>query len=184
MKERKYKADWVNETRIDSKSGREKQVPVYQGSWFRLQPGRSRKELVLLRAFLPWISFLVLVLLYFRLDFPGTRILYVFLPAALSIFPCLYWAMGIWVLFRAPERMTRVQKETGIGRVLRSAAACVILSCAALLGEMIFLFSGGDTVREWPGMLMLLAAAVISFGTSAFFRTVYRQLKEERNADS
>ena len=30
MKERKYKEDWVNETRFDEKTGREKRVPVYR----------------------------------------------------------------------------------------------------------------------------------------------------------
>lgn len=173
----------MNETRFDEKTGKEKRVPVYQGSWFRVGSGQSRQELIL-RSLLPWICYLALVLLFFRLDFPGARILYVFLPAALSLFPCLYWAMGVWGLLRAPDKMTRVQKETGIGRVLRSAAACAILSCAALAGEIIFLLSGADSVRGASGLLMLLAAAVISFGTSAFFRTVYRQLKEERNADS
>ena len=39
--------------------------------------------------------------------------------------------MGLWTLFRAPRRMTRVQKETGVGRVLRSAAGCAVLILAA-----------------------------------------------------
>lgn len=183
MKERKYKGDWVNETRTDTETGREKTVPVYRGSWFTVQSGQSRQQLIL-RAFLPWACFVALVLLYFRLDFPGARVLYVFLPAALSLFPCLYWAMGIWGLFRAPDRMTRVQKETGIGRVLRSAAACVILSFAALIGELVFLIAGADAAREWPGVLMLLCAGVTAFGTAAFFRAVERHLKEERNPES
>jgi hypothetical protein len=78
--------------------------------------------------------------------------------------------------------MTRVQKETGIGRVLRSSAACLILSCAALIGELVFLLAGGDAAREWPGLLMLAAAAVLAFGTVSQFRNAYRRLSEERSS--
>ncbi len=182
MKERKYKTDWINEIRTDEKTGKEKTVPVYRGSWFEVGSGQGKRTLVLC-ALLPWIGFLALVLVFFRLDFPGSRALYVFLPAALSLFPCLYWAMGVWGLFRAPRKMTRVQKETGIGRVLRSAAACLILSCAALLGEIVFLFAGGEAAREWPGALMLLAAAVLAYGTVSQFRTINRHLSEEKRND-
>jgi hypothetical protein len=44
MKERKYKEDWVNETRFDEK-GREKRVPVYRGEWFRLSPEQAKRKL-------------------------------------------------------------------------------------------------------------------------------------------
>ena len=171
----------MNETRFDEQ-GNEKRVPVYRGSLFSLPAGQEKKKL-LLSALLPWAGFLALLLLYFRLDFPGARILYVFLPAGLSLFPCLYWAMGVWGLYRAPQEMTRLQKETGIGRVLRSAAACAILSCAALVGELVFLLSGGNTSREWPGMLMLLAAAILAAGTVRFFRTVHGRLTEKRSGN-
>ena len=107
MKERKYKEDWVNETRFDDK-GREKRVPVYRGDWFGLAPGQVKRRL-LAEALLPWVGFIALVLLYFRLNFPGSTVLYVFLPAALSLFPALYWVLGIAGFFRAGEKMTRLQ---------------------------------------------------------------------------
>ena len=87
-------------------------------------------------------------------------------------------------MLRAPGKMTRLQKETGIGRVLRSSAACAAFSCASLLGEAIFLFSGGNTAREWPGMLMLLASAVLAFGTVRIFRSLNQLLSEERSIPS
>ena len=179
MKERKYKEDWINETRVDDQ-GRERRVPVYKGSFFALRRGQEKKKL-LLSALLPWFAYLVLVILYFRLDFPGARVMYIFLPAALSLFPCLYWAMGIWTLYRMPDRMTRLQKENGIGRVLRSSVGCAIFSSAALIGEIIFLLTGGNTTREWPGVLMLLAADMSALFTLRAFRTVHNQLTEERS---
>lgn len=182
MKERRYKEDWVNKTRFDE-NGKEKRVPVYRGPLFSLPSGQDKREL-LLSALLPWIVYLVLLLLYFRLDFPGARVLYVFLPAALGLFPCVYWAMGIWGVYRAPDRMTRLQKENGIGRVLRSAAGCTVFSAAALVGEAVFLLSSGDASLEWPGILMLAASAVLAFTAVSHYRAVHRQLSEERGADS
>lgn len=180
MKERKYKEDWINETRIDEK-GKEKRVPVYRGPVFETAPGQEKQKL-LLSAFLLWTAYLVLLILYFRLNFSGAGILYIFLPAALGVFPGLYWVMGIWGLFRAPRKMTRVQKETGTGRILRSAAACTVCSCAALIGEIVFLLSGGDGSREWPGILMLAGCAACAAGTAHIFRNAYDHLSETGGA--
>ena len=157
MKERKYKEDWVNETRFDDR-GKEKRVPVYRGPVFGLAPDCDKKSL-LLRALFPWLGCLILLVLFFWLDFPGTRILYVFLPAALALFPCFYWAAGLWALFRAPDRMTRLQKENSIG-------------------------SGGDASREYPGLLILLGAAILALGAANMFRTVHSHLSKEDNIQS
>ena len=116
MKERKYKEDWVNETRFDAR-GKEKRVPVYRGPLFSLPSGQEKRKL-LLSALLPWAVYLVLLLLYFRLDFPGARVLYVFLPAALGLFPCVYWAMGIWGVYRAPAERKRHRPRTPLRRRL------------------------------------------------------------------
>lgn len=182
MKERKYKEDWANETRFDAR-GKEKRVPVYRGPLFSLPSGQDKRKL-LLSALLPWALYLILILLYFRLDFPGARVLYVFLPAALGLFPCVYWAMGIWGVYRAPDRMTRLQKENGIGRVLRSAAGCTVCSAAALVGEAVFLISSGDASREWPGLLMLAASAALAFTAASRYRALHHHLSEERSACS
>lgn len=169
MKERKYKEDWVNETRFDEKTGKEKRIPVYRGDWFRLSAEQTKRRL-LPEALLPWIGFTALVLLYLKLNFPGATTLYVFLPAGLSLFPALYWLLGIVVFFRAEEKMTRLQKENGIGRILRSAAGCAICSLAALTGNIVFLFAGLQAEKEWPGTLMLLLAFLLACITVSRFR--------------
>lgn len=176
MKERKYKDDWYNEVSLDDR-GREKRTPVYRGSWFRL-PAAYPKKALLLRAALPWLCFAVLLFLYFRLDFPGTRVLYVFLPAALALFPGLYWFLGIVSFLRAPEKMTRLQKETGIGRVLRSAVGCAVFCCAALVGDLVLLCTGA--AGEWPGTLLILAAALTALAAALFFRGMNRDLTETK----
>ena len=154
-------------------------------SYIRLSASSGQeKRPLFLAALLPWIAYLLLVILYFRLDFPGARVLYVFLPAALGLFPCLYWAMGIWGLYRAPERMTRLQKENGIGRVLRSSVGCAVFASAALVGEAVFLLSGGNASREWPGLLMLLLTDVLALGTARVFRSAHAGLSEERSTSA
>ena len=182
MKERKYKEDWVNETRFDEKTGKEKRIPVYRGDWFRFSAHQSKRTLIL-EALVPWIGFAVLLILYFKLNFPGATVLYVFLPAALSLFPLLYWILGIAALFRTEDKMTRLQKENGIGRVLRSAAGCAIFSLAALIGNIVFLFAGFQADREWPGTLMLLLAFLTACVTVSRFRGKNRlTVREEASA--
>lgn len=182
MKERKYKEDWVNETRFDDKTGKETRVPVYRGDWFRLSAPQSKRALIL-EALIPWVGFAVLLILYFKLNFPGATVMYVFLPAALSLFPLLYWVLGITALFRMEGKMTRLQKENGIGRVLRSAAGCAIFSLAALIGNTVFLFVGSQASREWPGSLMLLVAFLLACATVSRFRAKNRlTVREEASA--
>lgn len=180
MKERKYKDDWYNEVSLDDR-GKEKRTPVYRGAWFRLPAGQEKKAL-LPWACVPWMCCIALILLYFRLDFPGARMLYVFLPAALTLFPGLYWLLGIVSLFRAPQKMTRLQKENSVGRILRSAAGCTVCLCAALLGDLVLLCTGVS--GEWPGTLMLLVAALTAFTALRFFRAVVQDLSEEGSGSS
>ena len=169
MKERKYKEDWVNETRFDEKTGKEKRIPVYRGDWFHLSAEQTKRRL-LTEALLPWIGYIALIVLYMKLNFPGTAVLYVFIPVGLSLFPALYWLMGIAAFFRAEDKMTRLQKENGIGRILRSAAGCAIFSMAALLGNIVFLFAASQAEKEWPGTLMLLLALLLACVTVIRFR--------------
>ena len=184
MKERKYKEDWVNETRLDENTGKEIRVPVYRGPVFQRVKGQGMRSM-LLWAFLPWLFFVALILLYFRLFFPGSTVLYVFLPAALSLFPALYWGMGIWTLLRDGSRsrqekrsgMTRLEKENGAGRVLRSSAGCMICTAASLIGDFVYLCVSGQASREWPGTVMILAALAFALGTMNHFRTVNRELE-------
>lgn len=177
MKERKYKEDWKNEMRIDDR-GREKRVPVYRGSWYNLPAGKSAKSL-LPQAVLLLALYLGMLVAWFIVDFPGTRILYVFLPAAVSLFPCLYWVLGVWGLYRAPQKMTRLQKENSVGRILRSAAGCAIFSVCALVGDIVYLFAGSDPSGEWPGTILLLCAAASAVIAVSVFRNMNRGISEE-----
>ena len=183
MKERRYMEDWKNVTQIDEATGKEKRLPVYQGAWYRLgERGPAPSGLLALAAGL-WAAFIVLLLLYFYLNFPGATTLYVFLPAACSLFPALYWALGVFGIVRAPEKMTRLQKENGIGRVLRSSAGCAVFVSVSVLCDAVFLFVGGQGQREWPGMLLLCFAAAAAWTATRQFRTIHNDLIEWRDSN-
>lgn len=182
MKEKRYMEDWKTETRLD-RNGKETQVPVYRGVWYILDEKTGRKGLAW-RAALPCGAFLILLILYFRLNFPGATVLYVFLPAALGLFPGLYWALGTFGVARAPREMTRLQKENGIGRVLRSSAGCAVCALAAVAGDAVLILVKGEGPREWPGMLLLFAAACVALAAMRYFRGVIGSLAERRQTDS
>lgn len=178
MKERKYKEDWFSETRFDEKTGKEKRVPVYRGDWFHLPQAMSGRRLFP-EALIPWIGFTALILLYLKLNFPGATVMYVFLPVGLSLFPALYWLLGAAALLRSEEKMTRLQKENGIGRILRSAAGCAICILAALLGNTVYLLTGSQAEKEWPGTLMLLLAFLFACAAVGRFRRNNRLIVRE-----
>ncbi len=181
MKEKRYMEDWKTETRFDEK-GKETRVPVYQGVWYILDEKTDRKFLAW-RAALSCGAFLLLIILYFRLDFPGATVLYVFLPAALGLFPALYWAMGAFSAARTPKEMTRLQKENGIGRVLRSSTGCAVCALAAVAGDAALILLTGKGPREWPGMLLLFTAACVAFSSMRYFRGVSGRLAERRQTN-
>lgn len=181
MKERKYKNDWRSEFRIDPVTGRETQEMIYVGKWYVAENAAA------CRRALHWacaanLLFFVLLLVYFLLDFPGATTLYVFVPAAIALFPWLYWLMGCSAALHAPDRLTRIQRETGIGRVLRSAVGCAVFSGLAVLGDCVFLFLGGAARGELPGFPLLLAAAAVALFAALRTRGVFLAMIEEDNA--
>lgn len=162
MKERKYKEDYGLKMVIDD-HGRERREAVYRGEWFRLKVD-VRKSL------LRWAGgcaavFAALYLLYLEGNSPSTRCMYVF-PLAACALPCfIYWLMGLWFLWRAPEKMTRVQKEKGVGRVLRSAVTCAVFMFMAAIGDLVFLCMNFEkhARAEWLGFGLIVCAACTAF---------------------
>ena len=180
MKEKRYMEDWVNRTHIDDR-GREKRTPEYRGDWYSwgTDSGAFRRK-----ALLGCVLSMALIIVYFLLDFPGGRMLYVFLPLGLALFPGMYWGMGVWSVFHAPNPMTRLQKEKGLSRVLRCSAAVMILMLAAAVGEIVFMVRDGKAALEWPGLLLIAAAGLAAAYTMLAAREAQNSLTVRRHEDS
>ncbi len=176
MKERRYMDDWVNEVRLDEKTGRDRRVPVYTGVWYTLDaaPGMSAALAV-------WAPFLVcagLLALFFLLDDAGTRSLPVFLPAAFALFPLMYWGLGVWTVSRIRGRFTRLQREKGYGRMLRSSLGCVIFLGVAALADLVRMVTAGGPEQDLPGWLALLGAFLAALLAFSRQRRLERHIVE------
>ena len=158
MKERKLKEEYTLQTVMDEK-GREKQIPVYRGNYHRLKSGKKPRTAAI--SLLPFfLLYLVPVLAYLFSASPSTYCMYVLLPAICSLLPASYGAAGLFRLYKAPESMTGVQKETGIARVVKSSFGCTVLSFASLAGNLVFLLlSPQSRSLEWQNPILFAAAS-------------------------
>lgn len=177
MKERKYKEDYGIESYIDDR-GREKRRAVYKGEWFSLADADKKQCRTL-----PVVSFVIFAaafLLYIKLSTPSTACMYVLPIASCSLIPLLYWAMGAYSALRSPEKMTRLQKENGIGRVLRSALGCAVCTGMACIGDLCYmLFSlKSGAARELPGFALLAIAAAAAFGCFRYARDAFNRIRK------
>ena len=182
MKEKKYMNDWETSVSLDEKTGRDRRTPVYRGTW-SVQSPEGRKTALLLSG-AGCLGFWFCFVLYMLLDFPGTRVLYVFLPLALAVFPGAYWIMGLYSLARAPLKMTRVQREKSLGRMRRCAVGAAVFCFVASVGDLILLFRRGTFDGEGPGFLLLLAADAVCLLSARAEGLFLRGLEEESPAEA
>lgn len=178
MKERKYKEDYRLEMRIDER-GREKREAVYRGEWFSLDGKAAQKRSLTMWTGITAGLFAVFYLLYLEWNTPSTRSMYVFPIAACALAPLVYWVMGVWAMAHAPAQMTRVQKEKGIGRVLRSAVTCAVLIGTACVGDLVYMLAvlGENAKAEWMGFGLLMCAAASAMGCFVRVRDAYRRIR-------
>lgn len=174
MKERRYVDDWVNEIEIDDK-GRERQIPKYRGEYF-VYDVRDGKPERLKYALSLFAAYVLCLLVYFCIDLYGTRVLAVFMPMGVSLFPALYWGIGAFSILREPEKMTRAEKEKGPGRILRSAGACMMLMVIAAVADLVTALMGGYFAKELPGILLLAAASLAAIWEVRYFDPVVRRI--------
>lgn len=166
MKEKKFKDDYTVRTTLSDR-GRTKQEIVYQGEYFRFSGGAKEKRSVLLQSltcagvfFLPYLG-------YMKLNTPSSRCIYVMPLAAVALIPFVYWCMGLYTLGRCKDQLTRLQKETGIGRVLRASIGCAVLLAMACTGDLAYmlLVLKERITAEIPGFALLLCAAIAAMGS-------------------
>ena len=176
LKERKLKEDYTLESYIDDR-GREKRRAVYRGSWYTMGLDAHKKQKLTVTSIVLCALFAVLYIIYMKLSTPSAWCMYVLPIAAAGLIPLVYWGMGLFSMLRTPETMTRVQRETGIGRVMRSAMGCMILLFIAMVGDVIFMARNGNFAAEFPGFALLICAAMTAMYAFRFTKQHYDAIR-------
>lgn len=159
VKQRRYKDEYRIVTDVDPRTGKPRETAVYAGSYYRFpegSPAPRRRALGLM----PWHALYWLCALgYLRTCHATGRCMYALMPFMLGLIPGLYGLMGLFSLYRAPARMTVVDRESGPGRLARSALGCAVLSGAGALGCAVFLSVAGLWASGWHEPALCAAAA-------------------------
>ncbi|MBP3540675.1 MAG: hypothetical protein J6K72_02485 [Clostridia bacterium] len=178
MKERKYKEDYGFRSYIDSR-GKEKREAVYQGDYFAYEGGAPVRKKALVESLVFFAICLILYFVYMKLNTPSSSCMYVLPISACALIVLVYWAMGLFSMWRAPEKMTRLQKENGVGRVLRSSVGCGVLLAMASLGDILFMLLTLKEryTEEILGFAFLACAAMAAMGCFLRVRETYNKIR-------
>lgn len=177
MKERKYKESYRFVTRIDEKSGRERRSAEYIGEYFRfpaLSPAPRRRAA---RLAAPLALYWAAALAYMKTAGITGRCIYALPPFMLGLFPGVYGLMGLYAMLRAPERMTIVQRENGVGRLMRNGLGCGVFASLGAVGGAICLCAANGWASGWHEPLLALAAAAGGWALFTLARRDYRALE-------
>lgn len=155
MKERKYKEEYKLVTRLDEKTGKPKQIPVYMGDYY--ETAAERKAIAV--DCLPWLAgFIACYGVYMALSSPSSYCIYVLPFACCAIIPLLYACIGAVNALRFTGKMTRVQNETGIARLMRSFIGCGVFTALALLGDLVFMLRNGFAGEALAALMLALSS--------------------------
>ncbi len=178
MKERKYKEDYGFRYFADHR-GKEKREAVYQGDFFVYEGGAPARKRALTESLALGALFAALYFIYMKLRTPSSGCMYVLPVAACALVVLAYWAMGVFTLWRAPLKVTRLQKENGVGRVLRSSVGCAVLLGMACVGDILFMLLSLKErfVEELPGFALLACAGMAAMGCFLRARETYKKLR-------
>jgi len=174
VKQRRYKKEYRIVTDVDPRTGRPREIAEYTGVYYRLPEGSPRRRAAPIGACLAlyWLA----APAYLRFARATGRCAYALLPFMLGLIPGAYGAMGLAVLARAPERMTIVQRESGPGRLLRSALGCGLFSALGAAGCAVYLSVAGRWGEGWFEPLLCAAASAAAWAAFALSRRLDRAL--------
>ena len=173
MKERKFKEEYKLITQLNEKTGKPRQIPVYMGDYHAYAQGTNRA--LLAKAALPGLGGLIACYAaYMALSSPSSYCIYVLPFACCAIIPLLYALMGAVNMLRVTGHMTRVQKETGVARLMRSLIGCGVFTAMAALGDVIFMLRNGFAGEGIAALMLMLSSVCAWYG--------FAQVKRVHNA--
>lgn len=159
MKERKYKESYRLTNQVDPRTGRERRRAEYVGEYYRFPAGSPAPRRRAVRLAAPLALYWAAALVYMKTAGVTGRCIYALPPFLLSLFPGVYGLMGLYALLRAPERMTVVQRENGVGRLMRSGLGCGVFASLGAIGGAICLCAARGWAAAWHEPLLAAAAA-------------------------
>ena len=177
MKERKYKKEYRVVTRIDPRTGRERRSTEYVGALYRFPEGSPAPRRRAIRLSVPLALYWLATLAYLKTAGATGRCMYALVPFLPGLFPGVYGAMGLVCMLRAPERMTVVQRENGVGRLMRCGLGCGAFSTLGTVGAVVFLCVSGQWTASWHEPLLMALAAAAGWMLFARSRADYHALE-------
>jgi len=157
---------------------RVKQKVVYTGDYYKLDmPKKQEYKYKISLISIPAIM-AVLFICMGLLNNDGSRIFYIVMPYTLQFLPIAYMIISA-VSFYPKDVLTAVQYEKTYIRIRTAATWMLILSCASILGEIIFILRGvGSTFKMELIFLFcniiiaVLAIIILQIHGRITFRTV------------
>ena len=179
----RYLNDYTVRVQLDTR-GREKQIPVYIGPYFRPLHSdefyRTFRISVIVAAVLIIAAAFVILFFDTYAVYPNEG-LYTLIPLTMALFPYAYLLLGFFRLPRANKRLQRDEYARSVRRIMRSSMAIAICAGLSLILWIIFLiaihFQG---LSWWDGLYTAAILIVAGAGLLIFFMS--RKLRYEEEA--
>ncbi len=178
MKERRYRNHYRLVTDVNPKTGRLREVAEYAGDYYRFPWDAASVRRQALRIGAAVGLFWALSIAHLRFSRATSHCMYALVPFMLGLLPGAYAIMGLWTTLRLRERMTVVQKESGPGRLVRSALGCGVCSALGAVGCAVFLSVGSQWTDSWAEPLIAAAASAAAWVAFGMSRRFYKSIEK------
>ncbi len=154
----KYVNDYVLEEDTDQ-SGRTRQRVRYAGAWYCVDTPPERARGIFFAVLALGLGAAGAVIATLMISHSSTRSAWAGIPQAAMVFPVLTLLLGLTRLPYTLPPMERKRYYESIIRVDRSALGLLVLSVAAMAGEIVFRTRGGE-ITEPRGDTLFLALLI------------------------
>jgi len=143
VKRKLYKELYEVHNVIDPTTGKDRKETRYRGPYYRLllSPAQKMKQQTTLFGYAALSVGLFLICGFINL--PGSRCPYVLPFFLLTPFPLFYLCLAVFRLFRLPALLTRIHCEECPTSLLRSCYGLMTLCGLYVVGDIVFLATGG-----------------------------------------
>ncbi len=143
MNRKRYRELYRVYKQIDPATGKEKMQVRYVGGHFVLPASAPPKGRVLLICGLALLAHVAAFLAAGLLNNAGSRCFYVLPFFLFQFMPAVYGIRGLITFWQAPARMTELQKEESVERMLHSGYGIAVLGALCVVSDAAFMLSGG-----------------------------------------